>query len=79
VWTNEDRLAALVWKSEQDALCGGCGNPVTESMAPENELAYVAEPFTCHACKVKDLASSDASKEGDTAAGVYFTAHLKED
>lgn len=74
MWTHEDRLIALVWQQEKDARCGGCGHPVTESMAAENRNAYEVEAYTCHACLARQLAEKDAAESQTETAGVYFAA-----
>ena len=42
---------ALALATYEADLCQGCGQPMTESMDPENERGYVAPPpHRCHAC-----------------------------
>lgn len=50
LWTDEDRAWALALLAEEAGNCGGCGQPVSESMDPVNEFAYRVERLRCHAC-----------------------------
>lgn len=44
-------MLALALATYEADLCSGCGQPMTESMDPENERGYVAPPpHRCHAC-----------------------------
>jgi hypothetical protein len=50
-WLQEDRDWAEADRQEQLGRCPGCGLPLEETLAPENEGAYVAiDPPKCHAC-----------------------------
>lgn len=50
-WTHHDRVLALALAAYEADLCSGCGQPMTESMDPDNERGYVAPPpHRCHAC-----------------------------
>jgi hypothetical protein len=56
-WSDEDREMALRLYNYEQSLCSGCGHPMTETMAPENEYAYVAElAIRCHRCTVAHTA-----------------------
>lgn len=74
MWTVADRLMALVWQAERDATCGGCGQPRSESMAPENRNAYEVEAYTCHACVARELHLKEATSSGFESHGVYYVA-----
>lgn len=44
-------MAAQALTVYEDSLCEGCGQPRSQSMAPENEYRYHADvPIRCHAC-----------------------------
>jgi hypothetical protein len=56
-WTHEDRVLATQLHEYESALCRGCGNPLHETTAPENEFAYKAmDPIRCHRCTVSQVA-----------------------
>ena len=51
-WTEDDRGYALALLALESETCDGCGHPVAESMASENQYGYRAELVRCHACAV---------------------------
>lgn len=67
--------AALAWQAEQRLICPGCNHPRDETMAPDAEGAYDAEPWVCFACQAKARASRRFT-DGDDAGssdGLFFT------
>ncbi|WP_327703641.1 hypothetical protein OG530_19315 [Streptomyces decoyicus] len=59
-WTEEDTLLAVEWQRLQDALCGGCGHPLDESLDEGND--YEVHRITCFACQVKERAEKAAAE-----------------
>ena len=50
-WTEEDRGWAIALLAVEADACSGCGQPLSESTAPDAEGRYEApEPTRCHAC-----------------------------
>lgn len=55
VWTADDRDAALALAAYEASLCGGCGDPLSETTKAEHEYAYVPKPpIRCHRCTAAD-------------------------
>jgi len=72
LWSESDQAAALEWQTEQDLKCSGCGQPVTECMADEDDApAYEVEIRRCHACKAKGVEESTMARDGDPGPGLY--------
>lgn len=74
VWTEEDTEAALAWQAIQDSTCGGCGNPLAESMNPDNESGYRVTRLVCHGCRAREHAARDDqdTTNADTAGRRYL-------
>ena len=79
MWLDDDIESALGWMDYLASLCGGCGNPASETMDPDADGAYESVPLTCFACAARDAenrAVSDArSKESQTSTsfdGLYI-------
>src|ERR1700753_1099224 len=54
-WTDEDREAALDLAVYESDLCPGCGYPMSETTAPENENQYITDlPIRCHRCTASE-------------------------
>lgn len=54
-----------------DAICPGCGRPVTETFDPELQGAYEAHVITCHACAAREKAvKADEAKNPGVRIGV---------
>lgn len=72
VWSESDQIAALEWQAEQDGKCPGCGEPVAECMAHEDDApAYEVEVRRCHACQAKGMEERAMARDGDPGAGLY--------
>lgn len=72
MWTAEDTEAALVWQEAQDDLCGGCGQPRSESMAP-NGPDYEAHVLRCRACEARESVATQWQREENAQlAGAKF-------
>lgn len=56
--------------AEQADRCSGCGQPLSESTAKENELAYVAEAERCHACRTRVRFQRTWQEDGGDVAGL---------
>jgi superfamily II helicase len=75
-WTEEDRKAALELAVYESELCPGCGHPMSETMAPENEFQYKADlPFRCHRCTTTELAM-ERYQEHPAASALYMPVKL---
>lgn len=44
----------MALQAEEDAICGGCGQPIYESMSPHMEGRYDGHLTVCHACAEKE-------------------------
>jgi hypothetical protein len=56
-WTRDDRMSALGWKAEDDAICSGCGNPVYETI-PQDGPEFTARTVRCRGCEAGGAAAS---------------------
>jgi len=52
----EDRAAALVWQSEQQNKCPGCGGDLRETTHADAEGRYDGHVVRCHRCKARNTA-----------------------
>lgn len=77
-WTDEDVEFALAQRSYRESLCV-CGHPRSESFDPDNDHAYNAEPWACHACAARDRASEAWHKQDGKAHGIYFAVTRREE
>lgn len=58
-WSSEDRQMAMAYDTYLAELCGGCGSPLSETTAPENEDGYMPEPaLRCHKCTAREQAAA---------------------
>jgi nitrous oxide reductase accessory protein NosL len=62
LWSEDDTQAALEWQSYRSSLCSGCALPIEETMQPENQTAYEAEPVQCWACAARDAEDRKAQE-----------------
>lgn len=75
-WTFKDRLIAMAVADYEADLCGGCGEPRSESMDPANERAYVAPPpLRCHACTAIE-ARQEKYRDAQQPRALAFTVEL---
>ena len=78
LWTAQDTSLAVALTAIEAATCS-CGHDRRESMAVENEYAYIAEAVRCHACAAKDrTAEAYAKQDGTSTAGLMFTVKRKD-
>jgi hypothetical protein len=56
-WTQRDTDLAVGLVELERAACDGCGVPRAESMDPQREFEWVAEPIRCHACATRERAA----------------------
>lgn len=75
-WTEDDVEAALAYQEWRDSICGGCGNPLEESMARESDGAYSVTVLVCHGCKAREEAVHAAQERGANIAGRRYLAVL---
>lgn len=71
VWLDDDIDAALVWQSEQDAKCPGCGQLKEETFDKDSPVDFNAVALRCAACATRDHAAKRIANNGDPA-GVFF-------
>jgi hypothetical protein len=77
-WTDEDRKAALELAAYESELCPGCGHPMSETTAPENEFKYRAElPIRCHRCTASGVAMA-VYEDAPQASALFIPVHLRE-
>ncbi|MFB7671682.1 hypothetical protein ACFC26_09715 [Kitasatospora purpeofusca] len=50
LWTDDDRAWALALLAVEAETCSGCGHPLTDALASDQEEAWRAEILRCHAC-----------------------------
>lgn len=76
MWSDQDRIDALVWQTIDDDRCPKCGQPRHESMHPANQWAYEVHRLVCHACKAVD---DDIDKLSDpkSVRFMYFVPELE--
>lgn len=70
LWTDDDRDWAMALMVYEADLCD-CGQPRSESMSPDSEFAYTAEPMRCHACKA--IARGSQKFTQHDAAGLFMS------
>lgn len=75
-WSDDDRAWAMALVQYERSLCS-CGEPLTESLDPANEFAYVAEFIRCHACAATERANR-ALPEATDRAGLRINVKRKE-
>lgn len=78
MFTDEDYADAIAWQTVQDDRCPGCGQPRSESMHPDNDDAYEAKAWVCHACAAKTRKADAIADQGGpkTLGHTYLTTHL---
>lgn len=54
LFTDEDAVEILDYLADEHLTCSGCGQPLADSLDPENEWRYHAEVFECFACSAAD-------------------------
>lgn len=53
-WTPEDTALAVEWQRLHDEICGGCGQPLSESL--DEGSAYHVKKIMCFACEAREQA-----------------------
>lgn len=81
-WDAEDRAIVLALLDYEADLCGGCGQPLSESLHVEGRPDPVYENFTvtCMGCKAKERGEKVQEKQDDVvekSGGVVFRAARK--
>ena len=72
--------AALEWQDWKQSLCAGCGLPRHETMHPDNERAYDAEPLKCHACAARERKGKAINgQENFDASGIYVAVRMEDE
>lgn len=75
-WTPTDWALAQALTQFEAMICSGCGQPMHESMDPENEGRYVAPPPSrCYACTAVHHKVADYEK-ADAPEALKFSAEL---
>lgn len=78
LWTDSDRIDALVWQEVDDEpKCPGCNQPVSESFHPENEDHYEVRRMVCHSCRAKAQAE-EKLENPDSRRWMFFIPELDE-
>lgn len=77
VWTDEDRAWAIALLEYEADLCGGCGQPRSESMAAEHEFDYRPTALRCHGCAAVAKESERFAEPGANTAGLMIGVKLE--
>lgn len=71
LWLDEDRAWALALAEVERDSCPDCGQPWSESSAPENEFSYEATPLVCHACATGARKAHAHQKNNRDTSGLH--------
>ncbi|WNI16612.1 hypothetical protein [Actinacidiphila sp. ITFR-21] len=52
-WTPEDTALAVEWQRLRNETCGGCGQPLEQSL--DTYALYEVHDLVCHGCEAKEL------------------------
>jgi hypothetical protein len=63
-WTPEDTSLAVEWQRLQSEMCGGCGQPLSESLDEGSD--YQVHTITCFACQAKEEAEKSLREAENT-------------
>jgi hypothetical protein len=77
LWTAEDRAWAIALLEHEADICSGCGQPASESRAPENEFHYETTVLRCHACKTVAHKANELSESKAKPEGLMIGVHLE--
>lgn len=58
LWSPSDRAEILALTEERRSV-HSCGQPISESFSPANQLKYQAHAYVCHACKTAHMKAGD--------------------
>lgn len=72
LWTQVDTDLAVALAEIDADRCPGCGHQRTESMDPDHEYAFAADPLRCHAC-----ATRERTAKGNVDAGGWDDAGIQ--
>lgn len=62
-WSEADRLLAIAWSLDKQALCpGGCGQYLDESTEHDASM-YDMERMVCGACEARDMDRDEHKSE----------------
>lgn len=75
LWTQSDTDLAIALTVIEAERCD-CGHPRSESMHPDSEYAYTADPIRCHACAARDRAARGVDETWDDA-GIHWSTSRK--
>lgn len=71
--------AILAFQVLHDATCQGCGNPLDESMNPDNEGRFATKVLVCYGCRSREeSATSDQESPTTNTAGRRYLALLND-
>ena len=78
-WLQRDTDLAVGLIELERRACDGCGVPREESMDPEHEFDWHAEPIRCHACATRERAAREwASDQHFDTAGIRWTVRRRD-
>lgn len=77
LWLPEDRAWALALAEVEADTCKGCGQSLTQSMAPANEFGFRGSLITCHGCVAAGIAVRSHADEGGDTHGLFVQVHPK--
>lgn len=70
-------MAALGLTEYEDGLCSGCGQPMHETMDPDNERRWLADlPIRCHACTAREKRAKEYD-EATAPGALRYPVRLK--
>lgn len=77
LWTAADREWAMALLEYEADLCGGCGQPRSESMAAEHQFSYVPTALRCHGCAAVAQESERYAGPESDMRGLMVGVHLE--
>ncbi len=63
-WDETQRAWMLALDQYEKSLCPGCKGDVHETFDPENDGAWIAEPWRCHRCTAIDVGADAYVESG---------------
>lgn len=75
-WTDLDRRAALALAQYEQDLCGGCGQPMSETTKADNDGRYVPmAAVRCHFCTAAEIGRT-AYQDNSQASALHVPVRL---
>lgn len=78
LFTSRDYSIAMALQEVEETTCDGCGQPRTESMAPDAEYAYETTLVRCHGCAKRSKSLDAYAESGGNTAGIIALVNKKE-